>query len=178
MATVVLLGIVLGMDSFRASLGLGVARWKAGRRARLALAFGLCDGVAPLLGLALGSALVTSVSPWFGRVGPLVLGGFGLFTFITAGRAEGDEAESAGKWVFFGLPLSLSLDNLVAGFGLGTIRMPVLLSAAIIGLISGLMSLAGLSLGRWVGRVFPARAEQFGGAAIALLALAMGFEVV
>jgi putative Mn2+ efflux pump MntP len=178
MATVVLLGFVLGIDSFRASLGLGVARGKFGGRARLALAFGLCDGVAPLLGLALGSALVTSISPWCGRLGPLILGGFGLFTFVTAGRAEGDEAEPAGTWVCFGLPLSLSLDNLVAGLGLGTIRMPVLLSAAIIGLISGLMSLVGWNAGRWVGRAIPARAERLGGAGIALLAVAMGLEIV
>ncbi len=177
-ATVLLLGFVLGLDSFRASLGLGMVRDSAARRTRIALAFGLCDGLAPVLGLAIGSALVTSVSPWVGRLGPLVLGGYGVFTFLNAGKGNTDEARPDGGWVLFGLPLSLSLDNLVAGFGLGAIQMPILLTAALIGLMSGAMSLAGLHLGTLIGRAMPARAARTGGAAITVLAIALAFDVI
>jgi putative Mn2+ efflux pump MntP len=178
MATVVLLGFVLGLDSFRASLGLGLARRGAAGQARVALAFGLCDGLAPLVGMAAGSLLVARLSPWTGWVGPLVLGGFGLFVFIKAGTSGAEDARPEGGWSLLGLPLVLSLDNLAAGFGLGAIGVPVVLSAALIGLISGFMALAGLRAGALVGRAMPARAERVGGAALTALALALAFDVV
>jgi putative Mn2+ efflux pump MntP len=175
-----LLGFLLGIDSFRASLGLGIVHRSGARRLRIALGFGLCDGVAPLLGLAVGSAVLTSLSSWTKWVGLLVLGGFGLFTFLTAGAEEAKETETetASGWVCFGLPLTLSLDNLVAGLGLGALGLPVLPSAVLIGLISGLMSLAGLCLGSLVGRSLRARAGQVGGAALAVLAIGLAFDVL
>ena len=180
MGTVVLLGVVLGLDSFRASLGLGVVGWGAARRVRMALVFGACDGVAPILGLVFGAAVVKSLSPWAGWVGPLVLGGFGLFTFLTAGRGEAEKGGggSEASWTSLGLPLALSLDNLVAGFGLGAVRVPVVLSALVLGTVSGAMALAGLYLGALVGRTMPARAERVGGAALALLAVGMACDVI
>jgi putative Mn2+ efflux pump MntP len=173
-----LLGFLLGIDSFRASLGLGIVHRSGARRLRIAIAFGFCDGIAPLLGLAVGSVVLNALSPWTRWAGPLVLGGFGLFTFLTAAADEANEAEITSGWVCFGLPLTLSLDNLVAGLGLGTLGLPVLPSAAVIGLISGLMSVVGLCLGSLVGRSLRARAGQVGGAALAVLAFALAFDVL
>ena len=51
MIAVLLLGLVLGLDSLRASLGLGVLRRSRARRLMIAVSFGVCDGLAPLLGL-------------------------------------------------------------------------------------------------------------------------------
>src|SRR5438309_544975 len=116
-----LLGFVLGIDSFRASLGLGILHRSRTGRLRIAMSFGLCDGVAPLLGLAVGSAVIASFSPFTRWLGPLVLGGFGLITLLTARVDEAKESEITPAWTCFGLPLSLSLDNLVAGLGLGTL---------------------------------------------------------
>ena len=182
MGAVVLLGVLLGLDSFRASLGLGVGDGRKGIawRVRVTLAFGVCDGLAPVLGLLLGAAVVNSLSPWAGLVGPIALGGVGLFTFLTAGRGEPgeDQREPDLDWPSLGLPLALSLDNLVAGFGLGAIRVPVILSAVVLGIVSGAMALAGLYLGSLVGQSIPARAERVGGAALVLLAAGMAFEIV
>jgi putative Mn2+ efflux pump MntP len=177
-AGLLLLGFLLGIDSFRAALGLGIVHRSGARRLRIALSFGFCDGVAPLLGLAVGSAVVDSLSPWTRWLGPLVLGGFGLLTFATAGADEANESGSTSGWACFGLPLTLSLDNLVAGLGLGTLGLPVLPSAAILGLISGLMALGGLYMGALVGRSLKARAGRVGGAALAVVAIALAFDVL
>jgi putative Mn2+ efflux pump MntP len=173
---VILLGVALGLDSFRASLALGTMNPDAGRRLRLALAFGVCDGVAPLLGLALGPSLRGLLSAWAGVLGPTLLVGYGLYSLITP-RGTGDADPERDGWVALGIPLFLSLDNLVAGFALGIMQMPIAASAAAIGAISGLMSLAGLRCGALIGRVIPTRAERVGGAALILLSLAMAFEV-
>jgi putative Mn2+ efflux pump MntP len=180
MGAVVLIGVVLGLDSFRASLGLGAVYRGAAVRSRVALAYGTCDGIAPILGLVLGATVVESASPWVGWAGPLALGGFGLFTLLAAGR-EGSRPggdRTGAAWAAVGLPLLLSVDNLVAGFGLGAVGVPVVVSALILGTISGMMALAGLYLGALVSRALPARAERVGGAALALLALAMALDVV
>jgi putative Mn2+ efflux pump MntP len=177
MWAVVLIGLVLGLDSFRASVGLGMARGWA-RRMKIALAFGLCDGLSPMLGLVLGEATARSFSPWAGWIGPLTLGGFGVLTFLTAGRGEtGRSREGAvGTWGLLGLPLALSLDNMVAGFGLGAFQVPMLVSALVLGTISGALALAGLYLGSVARRMVPARAERLAGAALTLLAVGMALD--
>ena len=50
---IILLGLALSFDSFQASMVLGTMRPGAASQIRLALAFGVCDGIAPLLGLSL-----------------------------------------------------------------------------------------------------------------------------
>jgi putative Mn2+ efflux pump MntP len=177
MGTVVLIGFVLGLDSFRASVGLGLVG-RCARRVRMALAFGLCDGFSPILGLLLGEAVTRTFVPWVEWVGPVTLGGFGVLTFLTAGRRDSsvDSGGAPGAWRLLGLPLALSLDNLVAGFGLGTIRAPVVASAIILGTVSGAMALAGLYLGSVICRKTPTRAAQLGGASLALLAVGMALD--
>jgi manganese efflux pump family protein len=72
--------------------------------------------------------------------------------------------------------MPLCLDNLVAGFGLGTLGLPVIPSAIIIGALSGGMSLAGVALGR-LGRLsLPARVERLSGLLLVALGVAVAFD--
>ena len=59
---------------------------------------------------------------------------------------------------------ALSLDNLAAGFALGTLHVSVAEAAIVIGAVSVLMSLAGLELGGRLGAAAGRRGEQIGGA--------------
>ena len=79
------------------------------------------------------------------------------------------------RHMLFGLPLSLSLDNLLAGVGLGSIHYPVLFSALVIGLVSAAMSCTGLYLGNWLRRFVPKRSDVIVGAYLCLLAARMIF---
>jgi manganese efflux pump family protein len=75
--------------------------------------------------------------------------------------------------------LALSLDNLVAGFALGTYQVGVLGGAVVIGAVSIVMSLAGLELGArlpgwtsrrgWAGR----RGDQLGGVILVSVGIAI-----
>ncbi len=133
MTTLFLLGLALGFDSFRVSLGLGGLRLSRARRRLIALSFGVCDGLAPLAGLLLGQSLVATVGRWTEYIAPFALGGYGLYVIYVACRRGESEQEAEGAWVVLGLPLALSLDNFAAGVGLGLLQYPALLSAAIIG---------------------------------------------
>ena len=75
-----------------------------------------------------------------------------------------------------GLPLSLSLDNLIAGTTLGMIGFPILLSVTIIGVMSALLSLAGLRLGRTAVNLLRFRADLIGGVVLIFIALTFVIE--
>ncbi|MBS1786254.1 MAG: manganese efflux pump [Acidobacteria bacterium] len=176
MGTLLLLGFVLSLDSFRVSLALGALKLLPVRQAQIILAFGICDGMAPLIGLLIGQSIVTHIGPWVEHLGPLMLCGYGIWVIYAARRQEGKEAQEEPHWMVLGLPLSLSLDNFIAGTSLGLIRFPVLMSAGVIGAISALMSLAGLFLGKTMGNRLALKSELLGGTALVLIALAMACE--
>ena len=175
MGTLLFLAFVLSLDSFRVSLGLGALKLRRARQAQIVLAFGFCDGLAPLLGLLMGQSIVAYLGPWVEQLGPLVLCAYGVYVIYLARRHEEKEAEQEAHWMVLGLPLSLSLDNLVAGASLGMIGFPVVISVAVIGALSALMSLAGLLLGRKAKHLV-LKSELLGGVALVLIALVMAFE--
>ena len=176
MAALLFLGFVLGLDSFRVSASLGSLNLNSSRRTRLALAFALCDALAPLVGIAVGRTAIELMGRWTAIVGPLVLSVYGLYVLYLAWQCKEFGAADNDLWLFFGIPVSLSLDNLVAGVGIGMLELPVLVSALVLGVVSGLMSLAGLRLGSAVGRYLPLRAEMLSGVALIGMAVVLALE--
>jgi len=176
MITLIFLGLALGLDGFRFSLGLGMLKPSTGRQAALALAFGLCDGLALCVGLAIGLAVVNVIGPWLQYLEPLAVGLYGLY-LIRVGR-DNTEGEGNAQWMTFGLPLCLSLDNLVAGAGLGMLGYRVFRPSVIIGLLSGLMSVAGLWLGQTIGNRLPFKVEVVGGFAMLLLSVVLALDAL
>ena len=176
MATLLLLAFALSLDSFRVSLGLGALKLRPMRQAQIVLAFGLCDGLAPLVGLLFGQSLVSFIGPWTEHLGPLALLAYGVYVVYVSQRYAGKEADEPSRWIVLGLPLSLSLDNLVAGATLGLVGFPLLLSVVVIGTASALMSLAGLRFGRLATTFFGTSTELIGGVALIFVAFAMAIE--
>ncbi|MBL8238106.1 MAG: manganese efflux pump [Bryobacterales bacterium] len=174
MTALLLLGVALSVDSFRVSIGLGAMRPPALRQARIAVAFGLADGLAPLLGILLGQAAPQGAGRWTDLVGPLILALYGAYVICMAHRCGGELAEPGG-WMVYGLPVTLSVDNLVAGASLGLHGDSMFLSAAVIGGVSAAASLAGLAVGRMAVHVLPAKAELAAGVALVGTAVAMAF---
>lgn len=152
------------------SIGLGALRPGLPRMVRIAAVFGLWDGISPLVGLLLGRYFGQAIGPVADRARPIVLGGYGLYLVARSLRREGTP-ELSDRWALFGLPLSLSLDNLIAGAGLGLLGFAPLFSAAIFSAITLLMSFAGLQLGRVAARFMPIRADRLSGMALIVTAI-------
>ncbi|HYY46764.1 MAG TPA: manganese efflux pump, partial [Candidatus Angelobacter sp.] len=76
----------------------------------------------------------------------------------------------------FGIPLSLSLDNLLAGTSLGLLGFSPVASAAIFAAITALMSFLGLYLGRAAGRLIPIRSDLLSGIALLIMAVVLALE--
>ena len=171
MITLLLLGFALSLDSFRVSLGLGTLKLSRLRQLQIVIAFGVCDAVAPLIGLLIGKSLLEIIGPWVEHLGPLLLCAYGVYVIYIAKRCAGTETGETDRWMVLGLPLSLSLDNLIAGTTLGMIGFPILLSVTIIGVMSSLLSLAGLRLGHTALNFLRIRADLIGGVVLVVIAL-------
>ncbi len=164
------LGFVLSLDNFRVAVVLGTVPFGLRRAVQVALTFGLWDVVMPLVGLVLGRQVGSAIGPFAGPVGSIVLGGYGLFLLIGALRKpEPDELDH--PWALFGIPLSLSLDNLLAGASLGLLGLSPWFSSVLFGSITVVMSLVGLQVGRLVLRLVRIRSDLVSG--IALIASAI-----
>ncbi|HLI38001.1 MAG TPA: manganese efflux pump [Streptosporangiaceae bacterium] len=176
------LGFVLSLDNFRTAVILGPLRFAWRRAAQIAVVFGLFDGLAPLAGILLGRYAGQEIGgPVAGYVGPVVLGLYGLYLIVRALQTSTqEELEAEHRWSVFGLPVPLSLDNLVAGTGLGLIGLSPVVPAALFGAITAVMTLAGLQLGRLISRLVPVRLrwDLLVGAALIVEALVFGLGIV
>jgi putative Mn2+ efflux pump MntP len=155
------LGFVLSLDNFRTAVILGPLRFAWPHALKIAVVFGLFDGVAPLTGILVGHDVSEEIGNGIAdSVGATALGLYGFYLIVRALQtATQEELEAEHRWSIFGLPVPLSLDNVIAGTGLGMLGISPLAPAALFGLITFLMTLIGLQLGRAVSRFIPIRAR-------------------
>ena len=168
MVALLLVAVALGLSNFAAAIGLGAGGAGAGGAgaARVAVVFGAFEAGMPVIGLALGNGLATSLghgAHWLGGALLIAVGGYTLLSGRDARPAAGDEAGAGGGGAGAGTRaagstsaalgrlvltgFALSLDNLAAGFALGGYHVVFWVAAVVIGVVSVGMSLAGLQLG-------------------------------
>jgi len=176
MAALLVLGFILSLDNFRVAIALGVLRFSWGRAVHVAVTFGVWDGLMPLVGLLLGRYFGQAIGVVADYLGPGVLAAYGLYLIARVLRTEAPE-EVDDRWALFGIPLSLSVDNLVTGTSLGLLGFSPVFSAAVFGAITALMSFVGLRLGRVAARFIPIRIDLLSGVALIVMAvvLALGY---
>jgi putative Mn2+ efflux pump MntP len=171
--SLLILGFTLSLDNFRTAIALGGLRLSWLRSLQVALVFGLCDGLAPLVGILVGEYWSETIGSTAEYVGAIGLGLYGLFLVIKAWRTEAPE-ELEKPWAVFGLIVPLSADNVVAGTSLGLLGFSPWLAPPIFGAITALMVLVGLQLGRVAAGVIRIRPDLVTGVALVVMATAMG----
>jgi putative Mn2+ efflux pump MntP len=137
------------------------------------LAFGFWDAVAPLVGILVGHYSGQTIGSTAEYAGAIALGAYGLYLLVQAGRTAAPE-EFDQPWALFGLPLPLSLDNVVAGTSLGLLGFSPWVAAPIFGAITALMTFAGLQLGRAAAHFVHIRSDVLTGVALILMATVAG----
>jgi putative Mn2+ efflux pump MntP len=167
-----LLGLVLSLDNFRVSIALGTVPFGLKRAVQVALTFGLWDAIMPLIGLMIGRQIGEAVGDVAELVGAAALGGYGLYLVVSALRNPAPD-ELDHPWALFGIPLTLSLDNLFAGASLGMLGFSPWFSAAVLGASTAVMSLVGLQIGRTAARLIRIRSDLVSGVALIIAAVAL-----
>jgi putative Mn2+ efflux pump MntP len=171
---ILLFGVLAGLDNLQVCSSIALLPIERRRMHALAATFSLCEMAAPLLGLVVGRTALNLLDPRAALAGPLMTLVCGATVLICALRKE-DVGTFAGSRVMLGLPLSLSLDNLIAGVGVSAIHYPVWPAALMIGAVSALMSCAGLYAAGFVRtrllKLFPVPLEGMVGVYLCFLAV-------
>src|SRR3954470_544684 len=165
-----LLGTVLSLDNFRTAFVLGGLRLTLRHAVRVALVFGFWDAVAPLVGILGGDYFAETIGSTADYVGAAVLGAFGLYLVVEASRTTAEE-ELDERWVLFGLPLPLSVDNVVAGTSLGLQGFSPWLAPPLFGVVTTVMTFVGLGVGRVAARFIRVRSDLLTGVALIVIAI-------
>jgi len=165
MGEVIVLAFALSMDAFAVSIGLGskhCALWKS-VIIKTSLLFGLFQGLMPLIGYFGGVGLksyIQAYDHWI-AFGLLVL--IGAKMIYEAFDEDGEEFSIVSNRVLLTLAIATSIDAMAAGFTLGLIDVPILVSCLIIGVITTIMSAIGIYVGCRGGAWMESKAEILGG---------------
>jgi manganese efflux pump family protein len=187
----ILVAVSVGLSNLAAAIGLGAGGIDTRTRVRVLVIFGLLEAGMPVVGLLLGHGLASTIGRQTKWVAAVLLVGVGCYGIVKAVRDGGvpglrsrprvaatvadaprpGRREAAKLWI---TAIALSLDNLAAGFALGTYQVSVVAGVLVFGIVSVLMSLAGLELGARVGRRFGDSGELIGGVALIGVGAAIG----
>lgn len=148
--------------------GLAAPRVRVRDALLVALLFGGFQALMPAVGWAIGVALLDHVRAWGHWVTFGVLFAIGVKMILDA-RQEPSDGSGPSNDAGFGLKIlvvlafATSIDALVAGLTLGIEGMSVVRACGVIGIVTGILSLAGVYAGRHLGGHFGARLDVAGG---------------
>lgn len=177
-----LLGISLAMDALAVSVSMGICvpDLKKCEAVKIGLYFGGFQALMPTLGWLLGTSLINYISSFDHWIA------FGLLAFIgikmVVDAARGKEEKQAYdrrgdmlscKTLLF-MAIATSIDALAVGVSLAMVKADIAIGAAIIGLITFLLSFIGAVAGKRLGSTFEKKAMVGGG----LVLIAIGTKIL
>jgi putative Mn2+ efflux pump MntP len=177
------LGLAMDATAVAGARGLAAKRVRTRDAVLVALLFGGFQAGMPALGWALGEAFATRIMGWGHWVTFVVLGGIGgkmLYEALKPGdddEAERERASQPGASDVFGLKvlvllaIATSIDALAAGVALAVANVSVVSACTVIGVVTALLSFAGVHAGHRFGSRLGKRLEVLGG--VVLIGLAV-----
>jgi len=163
--TLLTIAIALGMDAFSLGLGIGLRGIRKRDILKLGAATAAFHTLMPLLGMTAGrmvSGLLGGMATKIGGLLLLLLGGHMVYSSLRGGDAPRfDHRSSFGLLL---LALVVSVDSFSVGVPLGMFAADPAATVLLSGFFGGVMSIAGLMLGRRVGSGLGEYGETCGGA--------------
>ena len=175
-----LIAVSLALDAFAVSVSSGISiPGFGGRQAvKMGVWFGGFQFAMPLIGWFLGSSVsqyIEAVDHWvaFGLLA--LIGGRMVWGALKAGAGEEEEAPpdlSARRLCL--LAIATSIDALAVGVSMAFMKVDILVSALVIGVVAFGLSVVGGLAGRRLGALFQRRAELVGG----LVLVGIGIKIL
>lgn len=179
--TLLLVALGVSADAFAVALGKGLHIRRLGVRdaAAIALSFGGFQALMPLIGWFVGVRLqgyITEVDHWvaFGLLA--LIGGKMLHEALTAGPDDEPDEDHVGVRELLVLSVATSIDALAVGVSLAFLDVSILGAAALIGVVTAVVSLVGVVVGHRAGLRFRGPAEIAGGVVLILIGLRILLE--
>lgn len=160
-------GVGLAMDASAVSIAKGMSLPKEKIKSyalKLGLAFGIFQGLMPLIGYLAGSAFsgyIQSVDHW---VAFILLALIGL-NMIKESREEkeNEEVSDLSFKVILLLAVATSIDALAVGVSFAFLKVNIILASSIIAIVTFILSFVCVVIGKSLGTLFQKYAEIFGG---------------
>ncbi|SDO63704.1 Putative Mn2+ efflux pump MntP [Paenibacillus sp. yr247] len=162
--TIIIMAIALGLDAFSLGIGIGMKGIRLLDILKTSIIIGIFHIIMPLMGMFMGqyvSLLLGNVATAAGGCLLILLGSHMVYSSIRGEVAISFDHRSLWGLTIFAL--GVSIDSFSVGVSLGMFATDIVLTVLIFGLFGGLLSIAGLLVGRhvngWVGEY----GEAFGG---------------
>ena len=168
-----LVALGVSADAFAVALGKGLhmRRFDLRNALIIAAAFGLFQAVMPVIGWFLGTqfaAYITGVDHWvaFGLLA--LIGGKMLWDAFSKHEDDKNDERLRVRQLLL-LAVATSIDALAVGISLAFLSVSIVEAAVTIGIITLVLSFAGVALGHRVGTRFRGPAEIAGGVILILI---------
>jgi putative Mn2+ efflux pump MntP len=174
--TIIVVVLPLAIDTFVLGTALGAAGLAGRERLRTSLLLTAFEAGMPLVGFLIGAGLGSSIGRWADYLAAAVLAATGAW-ILRPGSDEDDQEqklrllESARGWAIIVLGLGISLDELAIGFGVGLLRLPLILLVSLIAVQGFLAAQLGMRLGSRLAERAREAAEKLAGALLVLAAI-------
>lgn len=172
-AELIILSLGLAMDAFAVSVGKGLAVGKIKIKHVLAagLWFGGFQAFMPLLGYLLGSSVRKYIEAYDHWIAFALLAFIGINMIREALAKNEDYSPSMKFKEMLVLAVATSIDALTAGISIAVTGADIVLSCIFIGVITFILSCAGIYFGSRFGRKFRKQAGIAGGVILILIGL-------
>lgn len=174
----VILSIGLAMDAFAVAIckGLSMNKMSWKNAIIVGLYFGIFQALMPILGYILGmnfQSKITNIDHWISFV---LLSGIGLNMIKEAISKEKEENESLKFKDMIVLAIATSIDALAVGITFAFLKVNIIVSASMIGIITFIISIIGVKIGNVFGDKYKQKAELTGGIILILLGIKILLE--
>lgn len=166
LVTLSLMSLGLAADAFAVSLtsGFAIRHIKINKALKIALFFGIFQGIMPLIGWLMGLSFrdfISSFDHWIAFLLLTFIGG--KMIYETFNEDEEKPFNPLDSSTLFMLAIATSIDALAAGLGLSVIKISILSACTIIGLVTFFVCFIGVYLGHKLGSCFNQKIEILGG---------------
>jgi len=167
--SIIIIGIGLAMDCFAVSISKGVClkKFKLKKAFRMAMLFGLFQGLMPLIGYFAGFSFAKQIADYDHWLAFALLGGIGFKMFVEGLKPIDPHCEiktDPFKWkLLFTLAFATSIDALATGIVFVPYPEKIVFAVTTIGLISFLFSMLGVYLGVHFRQKIKMNVELLGG---------------
>jgi putative Mn2+ efflux pump MntP len=173
---VLVIALALAMDAFAVSVGISLSLETITKRQTLRLAshFGFFQFMMPLIGwFAAQNILVKYIEPfdhWVAFCLLAIIGAKMIYESFKSGKKIKDTKANPTKGLsLLVLSVATSVDALAVGLSLAALHVAILYPAVVIGLVAFFMTVLGVNIGPFFGRIIGKRAELMGGLILILI---------
>lgn len=176
---IIIIGIGLASDAFAAAVCKGLSLKEKNRKnsITIALYFAFFQSIMPIIGYVIGfryEHLVSHIDHWIIFV-LLVIIGFNMLAESQQSKIEKYKTELERKELI-SLSIATSIDAFAVGITFAFLKVHLLKSCMIIGIITFILCYIGTNIGSKLGQKYKNKAEMFGGMMLIIIGIKILLE--